>query len=170
MKNFTKQVVCYNNGDLGGYSSEVPPLPIPNREVKLANADGTAVKCGRVGSRLLKGPVRKYGALFYLSGPGFSLPGVPLRSRRTGPRTKSEACRLLFRRRDRALRIVFLRPVRSAAVRQPERGRAVTPEYRCLATLYADMPQTWAGRVRREQIQQERRAATGYFAAETYLR
>ena len=29
--------------DLGGYSSEVPPLPIPNREVKLTNADGTAV-------------------------------------------------------------------------------------------------------------------------------
>ena len=28
---------------LGGYSSEVPPLPIPNREVKLTNADGTAV-------------------------------------------------------------------------------------------------------------------------------
>ena len=27
---------------LGGYSSEVPPLPIPNREVKLTNADGTA--------------------------------------------------------------------------------------------------------------------------------
>ena len=29
--------------DLGGYSSEVPPLPIPNREVKLTHADGTAV-------------------------------------------------------------------------------------------------------------------------------
>ncbi len=28
---------------LGGYSSEVPPLPIPNREVKLTIADGTAV-------------------------------------------------------------------------------------------------------------------------------
>ena len=28
---------------LGGYSSEVPPLPIPNREVKLTHADGTAV-------------------------------------------------------------------------------------------------------------------------------
>ena len=28
---------------LGGISSEVPPLPIPNREVKLTNADGTAV-------------------------------------------------------------------------------------------------------------------------------
>ena len=40
--------------DLGGYSSEVPPLPIPNREVKLANAEGTAFSCGRVGSRLFK--------------------------------------------------------------------------------------------------------------------
>ena len=28
---------------LGGYSSEVPLLPIPNREVKLTYADGTAV-------------------------------------------------------------------------------------------------------------------------------
>ncbi len=28
---------------LGGFSNEVPPLPIPNREVKLVNADGTAV-------------------------------------------------------------------------------------------------------------------------------
>ena len=27
----------------GGYSGEDPPLPIPNREVKLTNADGTAV-------------------------------------------------------------------------------------------------------------------------------
>ena len=33
-----KQIVL-----LGGYSSEVPPLPIPNREVKLTHADGTAV-------------------------------------------------------------------------------------------------------------------------------
>ena len=40
---------------LGGYSSEVPPLPIPNREVKLTNADGTAYLGGRVGSRLFKG-------------------------------------------------------------------------------------------------------------------
>ena len=39
---------------LGGYSSEVPPLPIPNREVKLTNADGTAYLGGRVGSRLFK--------------------------------------------------------------------------------------------------------------------
>ena len=29
--------------DLGGYSGEVPPLPSPNREVKLTRADGTAV-------------------------------------------------------------------------------------------------------------------------------
>ena len=29
------------------------PLPIPNREVKPERADGTAMKCGRVGSRPL---------------------------------------------------------------------------------------------------------------------
>ena len=40
--------------NLGGYSGEVPPLPIPNREVKLTNADGTAYLGGRVGSRLFK--------------------------------------------------------------------------------------------------------------------
>ena len=28
--------------DLGGYSNGVPPLPIPNREVKPIHADGTA--------------------------------------------------------------------------------------------------------------------------------
>ena len=44
---------------LGGYSSEVPPLPIPNREVKLTHADGTAFLGGRVGSRLFKpNPIR----------------------------------------------------------------------------------------------------------------
>ena len=37
----------------GGYCGEVPPLPIPNREVKPTCADGTAMQCGRVGSRLL---------------------------------------------------------------------------------------------------------------------
>ena len=36
----------------GGDSGGVPPLPIPNREVKPACADGTAMQCGRVGSRL----------------------------------------------------------------------------------------------------------------------
>ena len=35
----------------GGYSVGVPPLPIPNREVKPDIADGTAYS-GRVGSRL----------------------------------------------------------------------------------------------------------------------
>ena len=48
-----------HRGLLGGYSSEVPPLPIPNREVKLTHADGTAYLGGRVGSRLFKpNPVR----------------------------------------------------------------------------------------------------------------
>ena len=36
----------------GGYCGGVTPLPIPNREVKPAYADGTAIKCGRVGSYL----------------------------------------------------------------------------------------------------------------------
>ena len=35
----------------GGYSGGVPPLPIPNREVKPARADGTAPPGGRVGRR-----------------------------------------------------------------------------------------------------------------------
>ena len=43
----------------GGYSGEDPPLPIPNREVKLTIADGTAPPGGRVGSRhfLIRHPV-----------------------------------------------------------------------------------------------------------------
>ena len=36
----------------GGYCGGVPPLPIPNREVKPVCADGTAMQCGRVGNRL----------------------------------------------------------------------------------------------------------------------
>ena len=39
----------------GGYSSVDPPLPIPNREVKHTNADGTDLPVGRVGSRRFSG-------------------------------------------------------------------------------------------------------------------
>ena len=46
-------VACSVNDLSGGYSCGVPPLPIPNREVKPARADGTAMQCGRVGRRLL---------------------------------------------------------------------------------------------------------------------
>ena len=45
-------VVISANRLSGGYSAGVPPLPIPNREVKPGRADGTAMQCGRVGSRL----------------------------------------------------------------------------------------------------------------------
>ena len=43
---------CYLSQDIycGGYSGGEPPLPIPNREVKPAIADGTAPPGGRVGS------------------------------------------------------------------------------------------------------------------------
>ena len=40
----------------GGCCGGVPPLPIPNREVKPASADGTAMQCGRVGRRPLSSP------------------------------------------------------------------------------------------------------------------
>ena len=56
----------------GGYCGGVPPLPIPNREVKPACADGTAMQCGRVGGRLLShtGEPRRLvsGALLFSSG------------------------------------------------------------------------------------------------------
>ena len=42
----------------GGFGPGVPPLPIPNREVKPGRADGTAPQCGRVGRRLLSGALR----------------------------------------------------------------------------------------------------------------
>ena len=48
------KTIQVKQSSLGGYSSEVPPLPIPNREVKLTHADGTAYLGGRVGSRLFK--------------------------------------------------------------------------------------------------------------------
>ena len=44
---------CEKEETSGGYCGGVPPLPIPNREVKPACADGTAMQCGRVGGRLL---------------------------------------------------------------------------------------------------------------------
>ena len=55
----------------GGYSGEDPPLPIPNREVKLTIADGTAPPGGRVGSChfLIRDPdiTRCRGLLSYLA-------------------------------------------------------------------------------------------------------
>ena len=60
---------------LGGYSSEVPPLPIPNREVKLTYADGTAYLGGRVGSRLFKpSPIRaRFFLYMYVNGQVWSM-------------------------------------------------------------------------------------------------
>ena len=41
VNSYPQIVVCSNNIS-GGYSDGVPPLPIPNREVKPDRADGTA--------------------------------------------------------------------------------------------------------------------------------
>ena len=54
-----------NNKDLGNYSSEVPPPFLFRWEVKPVHADGTAVTCGRVGSRLLR-VLRAIGGLFFV--------------------------------------------------------------------------------------------------------
>ena len=54
----------------GGFGPGVPPLPIPNREVKPGRADGTAPQCGRVGRRLLDGALHiiLWRAPFFCSG------------------------------------------------------------------------------------------------------
>ena len=41
---FSFLVELVNNHISGGYGSGVPPLPIPNREVKPTRADGTALR------------------------------------------------------------------------------------------------------------------------------
>ena len=46
----TRSSYFFSETYCGGYSGEDPPLPIPNREVKLTIADGTAPPGGRVGS------------------------------------------------------------------------------------------------------------------------
>ena len=57
----------------GGYCEEATPDPIPNSEVKLLSADGTAhLLCGRVGRRrnLFKGRrarLNTYSAAFFLA-------------------------------------------------------------------------------------------------------
>ena len=63
-------IVILDKALSGGYCGGVPPLPIPNREVKPACADGTAMQCGRVGGRLFfrsPGHVMVSGGTFFVS-------------------------------------------------------------------------------------------------------
>ena len=55
---------------LGGFSLGVPPLPIPNREVKPERADGTAPQCGRVGRRLFYEAFSRNAGGFFCVQPG----------------------------------------------------------------------------------------------------
>ena len=67
----------------GGYCGGVPPLPIPNREVKPACADGTAMQCGRVGGRLFSEGVSGESAMtlrklfLYCCGASLPPPALP---------------------------------------------------------------------------------------------
>ena len=45
--------------DIGGYSEGVPPLPIPNREVKPLSADGTAKVGEQVAAFFMEAPLCK---------------------------------------------------------------------------------------------------------------
>ena len=60
----------------GGYCGGVPPLPIPNREVKPACADGTAMQCGRVGGRhlYLRALIQQWVRAFFVCRSSFSFP------------------------------------------------------------------------------------------------
>ena len=76
-KRFIERFKCVSKSSClrhyGGYSVGVPPLPIPNREVKPVRADGTAYS-GRVGSRR---PFRLSAALEKVSPQRHSLfPGL----------------------------------------------------------------------------------------------
>ena len=79
--------------DLGGYSGEVPPLPIPNREVKLTNADCTAYLSGRVGSRLFKEQIERFAPFFLLV---YLYSDIPIYYIYTNPRSHCEVGVLLF--------------------------------------------------------------------------
>ena len=64
-----RDCISFCERDSGGYCGGVPPLPIPNREVKPACADGTAMQCGRVGSCLLlsrSSESNDFGDLFFV--------------------------------------------------------------------------------------------------------
>ena len=75
---FCQSLSSYLSQDIycGGYSGEDPPLPIPNREVKLTIADGTAPPGGRVGSChfLLKSSISYDIGDFFLRGKERSTP------------------------------------------------------------------------------------------------
>ena len=57
--------LCQYPIDYGDYSTGVPPLTIPNREVKSSSADGTALICGRVCRRQLLLALTKNQGFFY---------------------------------------------------------------------------------------------------------
>ena len=73
----------------GGYCVGVPPLPIPNREVKPDCADGTAMQCGRVGGRLLlREPWREIFRAFCVYGGQAYLANKPTRANKANRSNK----------------------------------------------------------------------------------
>ena len=96
----------------GGHSGEEIPVPIPNTEVKLSNADDTASRGGKVGSR------RAFFYLFILMGNAFLrvFPCFFLT-----PRSWEESCA--------AVEGFPARPERAALPRGTERERVLEAQF-----------------------------------------
>ena len=96
----------------GGHSGEEIPVPIPNTEVKLSNADDTASRGGKVGSR------RAFFLSFYFDGERL-FTGVPLFF--LTPRSWEESCA--------AVEGFPARPERAALPRGTERERVLEAQF-----------------------------------------
>ena len=93
----------------GGYSGEDPPLPIPNREVKLTIADGTDPPVGRVGScRSSKGSrVVDSRALFLPAGKKQKRQHLPITPPQTPPSGRGSPAEAVVRLSPPSLRSIF---------------------------------------------------------------
>ena len=97
---------CDLSSDIrGGFSRGVPPLPIPNRAVKPARADGTDTPVGRVGRRRTSGSpdvIRRRGSFLCVHGARLG------RARRDAVRLTSGTPALPVRRLSKGVAVASL--------------------------------------------------------------
>ena len=97
---------CDLSSDIrGGFSRGVPPLPIPNRAVKPARADGTDTPVGRVGRRRTSGSpdvIRRRGSFLCVRGARLG------RARRDAVRLTSGTPALPVRRLSKGVAVASL--------------------------------------------------------------
>ena len=97
---------CDLSSDIrGGFSRGAPPLPIPNRAVKPARADGTDTPVGRVGRRRTSGSpdvIRRRGSFLCVRGARLG------RARRDAVRLTSGTPALPVRRLSKGVAVASL--------------------------------------------------------------